>query len=170
MAKAKQQNSLENDIETILQMGWTGFADKSDFLDRFHAHIDDIFMAEIPEKFSNREDFKDRLFELLMIRFDILRPYKSVLKEIFYNLAKDPPLLLKTRQHLHKNLTEILKICDFDMSCPIRTRLRMTGLGLIYSDCFRTWLNDESDDSAKTMSQLDKRLSQAHKIANLMAL
>ena len=39
-------------------------------------------------------------------------------------------------------------------------------LGLIHLDIFRTWRADDSDDMARTMKALDKRLEQAEQLAN----
>ena len=111
---------------------------------------------------------RDRLFEVLMHRFDLLTPYKPGLK----GLARDARhgrldgLALACR--LPRSLTWILEASGVSAS-GLKGKVRIKLLGLVYLSTLRIWLRDDSPDLAKTMAALDKALRRVEPFLRLNA-
>ncbi|WP_419903799.1 hypothetical protein [Kiloniella sp.] len=100
---------------------------------------------------------KDRLFDLLMSRFDALQPYKQGLTAIAHDCSRDPLTGIAHLCNLRRSMTLILEAAGLSTS-GLRGGLRIKVLSVLYLNVFRTWLGDESEDLTKTMSALDKGL------------
>jgi hypothetical protein len=59
----------------------------------------------------------------------------------------------------------VLEAAGMDTS-GIKGAIRVAGLGGIYLNVLRTWMEDDSADLGRTMAALDKNLSRAEQIAN----
>ena len=106
---------------------------------------------------------RDRLFDLLMRRFDALNPIKPAVAAIAKDGWCDPAAVLVTGPTLWRSMAKMLD------AAGIKTKhllgpARIKGLGLIYANAFRVWLGDDSADMAKTMAALDKGLRFAEKL------
>ena len=105
---------------------------------------------------------KDRLFDLLMRRFDALNQHR----EGFAALARDLPCTpgegLALLCQLRTSLARMLEAAGISAS-GLRGALRIGGLGAIYAAALRVWFRDETSDLSKTMAELDKRLGQAER-------
>lgn len=145
------------------------FASKIDLLNGFGRRIGKISLANAPS-YDEADSPRDRLFDLLMRRFDALRPYKSglasVLEDAPRDLAGDPLGALMGGRALIAGMGEVLAAAGLE-SGGILGRMRAQGLALIYLASLRQWLKDESEDMAKTMSRLDKMLARAEMAARL---
>ena len=100
---------------------------------------------------------RDRLFDLLMRRFDALTPVKPAVAAIARDAWCDPAAVLVTGPSLWCSMARMLD------AAGIKTRsllglARIKGLSLIYANAFRVWLGDDSEDMAKTMAALDQGL------------
>ena len=103
---------------------------------------------------------RDRLFEVLMRRFDALKPQRAALKQIGRDLLTDPPLALCAAPALLRSMAWTLEAAGIS-SAGARGRFRTRALTALYLCVSRTFIEDESADLAKTMAALDRRLSQA---------
>src|SRR5512144_2960829 len=93
---AEKKGWRDTSLSDIAQEGGLGLADlraeftcKSDILSAFQAKVDEEVLAKAkaaPEGQSPR----DRLFDLIMTRFDVLAPYKGGLKRISAYLCCRP--------------------------------------------------------------------------------
>jgi len=50
----------------------------------------------------------------------------------------------------------------------LKGALRLKGLLAVYMTGLRVFANDESDDLAKTMAEVDKRLGQAERLSEML--
>ncbi len=135
------------------------FRSKAEILAAFSRRIDAEVLAAAEAEDLGSESPRDRLFDVLMLRFDALGPHKPALKRIALDLVGDPlgavPLIRPTLQ----SLGWMLEAAGIDTS-GLRGAVRVRGLALVWAAAFRVWLND-GEDQAKTMAELDKRLRQA---------
>ena len=140
------------------------FTCKSDILSAFQAKVDEEVLAKAkaaPEGQSPR----DRLFDLIMTRFDVLAPYKGALKRISAYLSCRPgeaaSLACSTLASQYWMLAGAGAKLD-----GAGAALRVAGLTAIYAKVFEVWLNDNSPSLEKTMAALDKRLAKGERMLN----
>lgn len=103
---------------------------------------------------------RDRLFDVLMRRFDAMKPHRSALKAIARDLGTDPPTALCSAPAFLRSMAWMLEAAGLS-SAGMRGRFRVRTLGALYLCVMRVFVDDDSKDLAKTMAALDRRLSQA---------
>lgn len=99
----------------------------------------------------------DRLFDLIMRRFDALQPHRGALRSIWRDLPRDPLTGLTFAPRLANAMAWMLEAAGTPprgLSGLIRVKL----LSGVYLSAMRTWLGDESEDRAATMAKLDREL------------
>lgn len=102
---------------------------------------------------------KDKLFDLIMRRFDILSEHKEAYAALAWELPRTPLMASCLMFQLRRSLANMLEAAGVSAS-GLRGAFRIEGLGAIYACALRTWLRDETADLSKTMAELDKRLGQ----------
>ena len=111
-------------------------------------------------KAPDGETVRDRLFDVLMSRFDALNPHKDAIRAILRDIPREPPLGLFLVCRAKSSMRWMLEAAG--VSCGgLLGKLREKGLLAINAATMRVWLGDDSDDMGKTMAFLDKRLSHA---------
>ena len=106
------------------------------------------------------EPARDRLFDVLMRRFDALKPHKPAVSSIVDGLTRDPLQALCGWPGLLRSMSWMLEAAGLDAS-GIRGALRAKGLALVWLSSLRTFLTDESEDLSATMAALDAALKRA---------
>jgi AcrR family transcriptional regulator len=106
---------------------------------------------------------RDRLFDVLMRRFDALQPHRPALARVVRSLALDPPALLALAPEAGRALDWMLAAARVEVAGPLAAAQR-AGLGLIWLGTVRVWLDDPSPDLARTMAALDSALRKAESI------
>ncbi len=127
-------------------------ASKGEVLAAFTRAIDDQVLAAAP-KFTSDQIPRDRLFDVVMSRFDALAPYKPALKSIAASGLPEPALV----KSLCASQAWMLAAANIP-SDGVLGAARVTGLGTVYAGVFRTWLDDDDPGHARTMAALDRRL------------
>ncbi len=132
------------------------FSSKQAILDAFSRRIDAaVLAAEAPD--SREGAARDRLFDVLMRRFDALGPYRAALGNIVFDQACDPLSALCSLCQLRRSLACTLEAAMLSAG-GLRGAIRIKGLGVVYLATFRVWLRDDSPDMAPTMAALDRHL------------
>lgn len=103
------------------------------------------------------EQPRDRLFEILMRRFDVLQARRAATLAILRDMPADPASALFTLPQLAVGLAWMLEAAGLSAS-GVRGMLRIKALGLVYLSALRAWTQDDSADMAGTMAALDKGL------------
>jgi AcrR family transcriptional regulator len=106
------------------------------------------------------ESTRDRLFDLIMKRFDALVPYREGLSAVARDARRDPLAALCGLGQLARSMALMLEAAGVS-SAGIAGALRTKGLGAIYLATMRDWFRDDSADKARTMAALDARLRRA---------
>lgn len=109
---------------------------------------------------------KDRLFDLLMRRFDILNEHREAYAALAWELPRTPLTASCFMFQLRRSLARMLEAAGLSAS-GLRGALRIEGLGAIYAAAMRAFFKDETADLSKTMAELDKRLGQAERCINM---
>jgi len=105
---------------------------------------------------------KDRLFDLLMRRFDALNDHREAYAALAWELPRTPVEAGCLALQLRRSLANMLEAAGLSAS-GLRGAFRIEGLGALYACALRVWLKDETADLSKTMAELDKRLGQVER-------
>lgn len=107
----------------------------------------------------------DRLFDVLMRRFDILNRHREGVLSIVDASSRDPMMALCGAGQLRQSMSWMLEAAGLS-SDGWRGMLRVKGLMAVYLYTLRAWMRDDSEDMAKTMAALDRALKQAGRFAS----
>jgi AcrR family transcriptional regulator len=132
------------------------FPSKPAILDGFARDIDRRMLAGFePEPDSGSA--RDRLFDVLMRRFDALDPYKPALAGILRAAWQDPLAGMAMGGTVFRAMGLALEAAGIASDGAVGT-LRRKALGVLYAATLRDWLKDDSADKSRTMAALDGRL------------
>lgn len=109
------------------------------------------------------EPARERIFDVLMRRFDALEPYKKALRRIFRELQYDPLSLAALHQVSVNSMRFMLAAANVDTEGPLGS-LKLQGTVLVYSNTLRTWLDDDDPTLARTMARLDRELRRGERV------
>jgi AcrR family transcriptional regulator len=98
---------------------------------------------------------RDRLFDVLLTRFELMQPYKAAIRRIRDDFGFGEALA-QSRPAL-KSQYWMLAAAGISGEGG-RGFLRIQGLLAVYSRVFSVWLDDDDPGMARTMAALDRRL------------
>ncbi len=127
---------------------------------RLAAEIDRIAFAQ---KFTGSPH--DRLFDILMARFDVMQKHRTVIINMAKAARHDRALTLALGRATIDGTYRIIDTAK--ISNPPRPVLA-AGITAIYGWAFFAWQRDTSRDMAKTMAALDRGLRLASKALELL--
>ena len=135
---------------------YRSFSSKSAILCGLSRRIDEAVLA-VPLEIAADERPRDRIFDLLMRRFDALQPYKPTFARLRRDLVFDPPAALAAGAALLHSIAWMLEaagIATTGIGGIIAVKLTVAA----YLAAHRVWVGDDSPDLAPTMAELDRRL------------
>jgi AcrR family transcriptional regulator len=109
------------------------------------------------------EPARERIFDVLMRRFDALAPYKPALRRITQDLRYDPVSLAALNKVSLNSQRFMLAAAGIDTEGPLGA-LKLQGAVLVYANAMRTWLDDDDPAQAKTMARLDRELRRGERV------
>jgi len=112
---------------------------------------------------------RDRLFDVLMRRLDMLQANRPGVIRLMRDLPRDPLLALWLATEQPRSMRWMLEAAGLEATGP-RGALRAHGLGAVWLAALRAWEKDESEDLSATMAALDRALDQADKAARSLGL
>lgn len=130
---------------------------KLGILSAFRRRIDRTVLAGTAV--NRDEPWRDRLFDVLMRRFDALQPHRPALKAIMRDSLGDPAMLWGVPGFIH-SMAWMLEAAGIS-AVGLRGRLRTQLLAGLYLSLMRLFLRDDSADLTATMAALDRRLRAA---------
>jgi len=139
----------------ILQL-YRMYSSKSAVLCGFFRRIDEAVLAT-PVETAPDERPRDRVFDLLMRRFDALTPYRAAIERLGRDLPADPLAALAAGAGLLRSMRWMLEAAGIPgegLAGIVAVKLTAGA----YIATLRTWLRDDSPDLAPTMAALDRRL------------
>jgi AcrR family transcriptional regulator len=132
------------------------FPSKQAILAGFSDRVDAAMLADEVE--GPDAPARDRLFDVIMRRLDVLQPHKDALGIILRDQLRDPLTTACAFRRLARSMAVTLEAAGFSTS-GCRGLLRLKGLSAVYLSTLRVWLRDDSEDMARTMAHLDKQLA-----------
>ena len=180
----KKFNLVKSSFSIIEKNGWKSFSlQKLSYTEKIPINeIKNFFKSEITilDEFSKMIDFKvensfdyeelqntsvkDNLFELIMLRLEFMQPYRNALKSIKSSFKSDPLVAKSVAKNVMNSLDFYLELTNA-LNDSFLDIFKKKSIFLIYSYIFMIWLEDDSDELSKTMSELDKLLTFSEKIA-----
>jgi AcrR family transcriptional regulator len=132
------------------------FQSKPAILRGFFRRVDEAVLAA-PLDSEPDERPRDRVFDLLMRRFDALTPYRAALEVLGRELPTDPLAALAAGAGLLRSMRWMLEAAGISGE-GLGGALAVKLTAAVYLATLRVWLRDESPDLAPTMAALDRRL------------
>jgi AcrR family transcriptional regulator len=142
------------------------FTGKQDILDAFARRIDGAVLGEIDAEASalfEGSSPRDRLFDVIMRRLELLQPHKQALGNILYDQLRRPPAALCSLPQALRSMSWMLEAAEISTTGYVGL-LRTKGLVAIYLATLRVWLRDDSEEMSKTMAALDGYLRRAESL------
>jgi len=100
---------------------------------------------------------RDRIFDVLMLRFEAMEPYREVIRVLRKELPRDPLALMALARAGRRAFAwsmEAAGLPSDGFSGAAQSRL----LGYVFMRVLDVWLDDDPSDLAHTMAALDRRL------------
>jgi AcrR family transcriptional regulator len=138
------------------------FSCKSDIIRAFQREVDAEVLAKVRPAAEGQSQ-RDRLFDIVMTRFEVMQPYKSALKRIAAYLCCRPGESAALACSSLASQYWMLAGAGAKLDGP-GGALRVTGLASVYGKVFQIWLDDPSPSLDKTMAALDKRLARGERM------
>ncbi|WP_459696341.1 TetR family transcriptional regulator [Acidisoma sp. C75] len=112
---------------------------------------------------------KDRLFDMIMRRFDVLQAHRAGVLAVLDAAAMDPMLGLFLARLSARSMSWMLEGAGVSAS-GLRGPLRIKGLLAVWLWAVRAWRQDESADLTATMTAADRALDRAGELARSFRL
>jgi len=144
------------------------FEDRGDILAAYERQIDRRVLAQIGKPDLTTSE-RDRLFDVMMERFDVLNEDRAAAVSILKSFRTDPKQAVIGIPHLGKSMLWMLEAAGIDAN-GAKGALTAFGLIGVYLYTLKAWMDDDSEDQSKTMAALDKALGRAEKLASLLPL
>jgi AcrR family transcriptional regulator len=103
------------------------------------------------------ESPRERLFDVLMRRLDVMAPQKEAVRSLLRSVRRDPPLALALNGLAVRSQQWMLAAANIDSAGP-RGMLRAQGLAVMFAQVLRVWVDDDDPGLARTMAALDRGL------------
>ena len=105
---------------------------------------------------------RERLFDVLMRRLEILAPHKAAVRSLLRSAARNPGLAFALNGLAVRSQQWMLTAADIGAAGP-RGTLRAQGLALLFAQVLRTWVHDDDPGLARTMAALDRGLARGQR-------
>lgn len=132
------------------------FSSKQDILSRFTQFVTEQVIAS----FEPSATEKDSLFDLLMLRFETMKPYKLGLTRLYNEtVGHATPTAPAMLPDLMKACAWMVGMASSD-TAPFLVHFKAQKLLYIYLMAYKVWIRDTSEDLDLTLVEIDRRLEQ----------
>jgi ubiquinone biosynthesis protein COQ9 len=135
------------------------FANRFDILAAFGKRADIAALKEADEE-GGSQAARDRLFDIIMARFDAMTAQKAAIDALMRAARRDPGLAAFFLMNVTKSMGLLASCAGVDTAGMLGSA-RVKALSGLYMSVVPTWLRDDSEDLSKTMAALDKALARA---------
>lgn len=128
------------------------------------AHIKDIDRVVLAggDGDMENESPRERLFDVLMRRLEVLAPYKDAVRSLMRSARRNPGLALALNAVAARSQRWMLEAAGIGASGP-RGALRAQGAALMFSRVLGVWLDDDKPGLDRTMAALGRGLASAER-------
>jgi AcrR family transcriptional regulator len=136
------------------------FPAKHSLLLRFGQRLDQAALSAA----TGEGPVRDQLFDLLMSRFDAMKPHREGVAALVRYLPTDPATTLLLACSTRRGMRWMLHAAG-QSTTGLRGAMRVKGLVAVWTWTSRTFVRDESEDLSATMAALDTTLGRVHRVA-----
>ncbi|HVY57136.1 MAG TPA: TetR/AcrR family transcriptional regulator [Xanthobacteraceae bacterium] len=108
------------------------------------------------------EPARERLFDVLMRRLEIMAPEKEAVRSLMRSARRNPGLAFALNALAVRSQQWMLAAADLDAPGP-RGMFHAQGLALLFASVLRTWVRDDDPGLARTMAVLDRELGRGQR-------
>ena len=141
------------------------FDGKLGIIAAFTKRIDGLVLEQGPA--DPADGARDRLFEVMMRRFDGLAPYKAALKSLARSARRDPGLACMLHRMLERSAKWMLVAAGIRHGGLVG-KVAIEGAVLVHLEAMRAWLDDDDPGLARTMAALDRSLRRGERAMQLI--
>jgi len=141
------------------------YPSKTAILRAYFETVDDTVLKGLAD-FDPADSSRDRLFDVLMRRFDALD--RDATAAIVLATCRDPIAGICLTAGLMRSMQWMLEAAGIRATGP-KGRMVARGLAAVWLATARVWLRDDSEDKARTMAALDRNLARAERLVALLA-
>jgi ubiquinone biosynthesis protein COQ9 len=131
------------------------FRSKSGILRAFASAVDEAVLRKAEPDVE--EPARDRLFEVLMTRLELLAPYRTALSRIYEDFRFAPAEASRFTGLVLQSQYWMLNAAGIQSGPPFGP-IRVPGLVAVYARVVPIWLKDDDAGLARTMAALDREL------------
>ena len=137
-----------------------------DIVTAFVKSVDEEVLAGIDVSLAD-EPVKEKLFDILMRRLDVLAPHKAAIENLGKAAARDGGLALGLNRLAVRSHQWMLAAAGVETSGP-GGRLRAQGMAAMFGQVVSVWVKDEDPGLAPTMKALDEGLIRAGRAVRVL--
>ncbi len=126
----------------------------------FIARVDAAVLRTIAAEGDEDEPHRERLFDVLMTRFEHLKPYRPALARVREHAMRDAGFALRMGGQGLVSAAWMLEAAGIS-SAPKTAGWRLAGLPYVWGRTFDVFLVDDDPGLARTMATLDRQLRKA---------
>jgi AcrR family transcriptional regulator len=116
----------------------------------------------------SEEPLRDRLFDVLMRRIEVLTPYKPALRSLLRSARRNPGLALAINAMMVRSQAWMLEAAGIGAHGP-QGALRAQGAALMFGRVLSVWIDDDEPGLDRTMAALDRGLASAERWAGFLS-
>lgn len=129
---------------------------KLEILEAFAARIDAKVLDDLDEDMGD-QPARDRLFDVLMSRLDMLSPYRKALKSLKNSMRRDPALALALNRIALRSHGWMLSAAGIEVP-GIKGAILLQGLAISFARVVDVFLDEDDPGLPRTMAALDREL------------
>jgi AcrR family transcriptional regulator len=139
------------------------FPSKGAVLAGFSRRIDRAVLAQDTGELAD-ENPRERLFDVLMRRLEVMTPYREGVREAIAWLRREPVAALAMNQVVMNSMRFMLEAAGIEAE-GASGAIKLQGLALAWARILQVWLDDEEPALSKTMAELDRVLTRGERAA-----
>ena len=142
------------------------FGSVFDVLAAFVRNTDEKVLAAGLDPELSGTPARERLFDVLMQRLEILKPYRAAIQSLARSARRNPPFALALNGLSLRSAQWMLAAAEID-SGGLQGCVRAQGLVMVMARTYGVWLDDDDPGLARTMAALDRELANGERAINL---
>ena len=138
------------------------FPSRAALLDSFIADIDHDMLGRVADA-DGADGARDRLFSVIMARYDALRSYRDAFIAIARGALRDPATAWTLTWTTRRSAEWMLASAGI-VHTGIEGALKMHAVAAVLAATLRTFARDDSDDLSPTMAAVDRALVRCERV------
>ena len=137
------------------------FTGRSGLLTALSERLDEELKAAVEP--SDEGTARDRIFDVVMTRLELLAPYKAMFVVMAHELPQVPQDAVIVLRSMIEVCGTMLELAGVDIS-GLKGRMRVQSLIAIYARVLKAWVRDDDPGLAPTMALLDRWLRRTEQV------